>query len=817
VLRGVQLPAAEVLSEPERSFLAASQRLARRTIRNRRLLAVLGAAAALGAVEYRENSKTRAAEERSRLQGLASEQLVTQSEVEQGRAALLHGESADARRHLSEAHKRGDHAPATEFMFARTLQPLAAEQARFPATSGRMWSVAYSPDGQRVVTTDDQAAQVWDAATKQRLLVLPHGEKVYQAIYTAGGRQVITAAGDGRVRIWDAVNGARAREMSHDRGDGKVPRYYRLTLSPDGKLVAAIDSDGDAADVWDVGTGRLRASLRSDSTGFPSIAFSPDGRWLVVGGGDDVRVYDTGTLVRAATIRGPHIRCLSFEPTGARLVTGSLDGEVAIWSMPTGARVRSLPQGDPVDRIAWSPSGDLIAGASRDGTVRVWDAASGRSRNHGNYVGDKILDLGFDAASTLVVAAGSNGEVVISDALLGTPLVELAASNNVVRTVRFDPTSRQIVTASYDGTVRIWDATPSYRRWTSPPITDNCGLLANLEPDRRFIAVGCRDHSTRIWDTAHDNLLAELPSITHVDDSDFVTAFPAVDAEGDRAAVIRGDAVEIYEIPGGRLLRTIDHHAAASAIAFAPAGHDLVSGDVRGGLLVTSDGREPRALPSSAGAIDATTILADGRVVAADASKRIRFLDPERAAPIAELEMPFRARLLRLSPNLRRLVTVPSYNDSSSAALWDLDRYQLVARLDGHAGQTRSARFVRGGQEILTTGVDGTARAWDGSSGRPLRTYQASGRQLTDAVISPDDAMVVAGGADGKLRFWDRTTARPLWTLPVHGGVVTGLHFEGSDIITRGFGGDISRWALPKSQVIIEQCGDDGGCAIVSK
>jgi WD40 repeat protein len=151
---------------------------------------------------------------------------------------------------------------------------------------------------------------------------------------------------------------------------------------------------------------------------------------------------------------------------------------------------------------------------------------------------------------------------------------------------------------------------------------------SRLEPDRRFVAIGYRNHATRVWDTSRDQLLAELPSVTPVH-GDFTSAFPAVSAAGDRAAIARGNTVVIYELPGGRLLRTIAHVAAVNAVAFAPTGHDLVSGAVDGSLLVTRDDREPVALPTSLNGIDAARFLADGRVVAA-AGKRLRVYAPDR-------------------------------------------------------------------------------------------------------------------------------------------------------------------------------------------
>src|SRR5262249_6725430 len=162
--------------------------------------------------------------------------------------------------------------------------------------------------------------------------------------------------------------------------------------------------------------------------------------------------------------------------------------------------------------------------------------------------------------------------------------------------------------------------------WGAPPVADSCGFAVSLEPDRRFLAVGCKDHPTRVWDTAHDQLLAELPSVTTVA-GDFASAFPAVSAAGDRAAIARGDAAEVYELRSGRLARAIRHAAAADPVAFASTGHDLVSGAIDGSLLVTRDGRDPIVLPTSPGGVDAVGFLPDGRVVATDARRRLRIYD----------------------------------------------------------------------------------------------------------------------------------------------------------------------------------------------
>lgn len=134
-------------------------------------------------------------------------------------------------------------------------------------------------------------------------------------------------------------------------------------------------------------------------------------------------------------------------------------------------------------------------------------------------------------------------------------------------------------------------------------------------------------------------------------------------------------------------------------------------------------------------------------------------------------------------------MTISSYlGDTAPPALWDLERYRLQTTLDGHVGRVFMARFVRDEHEILTTGVDGTVMSSDSASGQQRAAYRGGSRYLADAVLTPDGAMVVAGGGDGLLRFWDACSTKLLWTLPAHKVGLVEIHFDGSDIVTRGFG-----------------------------
>jgi WD40 repeat protein len=469
-----------------------------------------------------------------------------------------------------------------------------------------------------------------------------HGDTVYQARYSADGARLVTAGGDGTVKIWDAASGTLVREL---RRDGARLHYFIAALSPGSRLVAAIDTRGDVAHVWDAITGAPVAEIRNDGRQWPGLAFSPDGCWLATTGGNDLHVLDARTWRPVLTIRGARVRGLAFDPTGARLVTGATTGDVAIWAIPSGARIRHLRDvGEPIDAVAFSPDGQLVVAASRDGAVQVWRARSGELQSQLNPRHSKILAVEFDRTSRRVLAAGAAGAIVVLDAGQGVPDAVLEGPPNVL-VAHFDPSSRRIVGASLDGTARVWDATSPYHRWGAPPVSDDCGIVTTPEPDRRF-------------------------------------------------AIARGNVVEVYELPGGRLLRTIAHDAAVNAVAFATTGRDIVSGAVDGSLLVTRDDGARLMLPASPGGIDAVELLPDGRLVSSDAQRRLRVYDPGGAV-LRDLEIPARAMSLRVDG--ARLVTVPMHSGAvAPPVLVDLERYRIIAQLEGHIGRVFSARWVAG-------------------------------------------------------------------------------------------------------------------------
>ena len=636
----------KTMSELECSFVAAGHRRARLRAWVLRLLVAVVACGAIGALVYRSMMHTRLAEQRARFaeqqvrfaeqrtraERELKEARITESELEQGRAALLHGEP-EAQRHLAEAYKRNP-APTTAFMLARAMQPRLSERARLVGTHGRMWWATFSPDGGQIATADDRAAQIWDGETYRLLFTLPHGCEVSQAVYSPDGARLVTVA-RAMVRIWDAKTGALLHDLRAKPGSAPSD-FDGAAISPDGRFVAAIDAGGALTRVWDMERATLVAELRTRAAGTPLLAFGAGG-WLATTGGEEARVFDARSWKQVLSVPGP-VRSLAVD-TRSRLVAGSATGEVALWSIPSGARLRQLrPFGEPVHAVAFSADGTLVAAGSRDGTLQAWQVDSGALRSQLNPRHGKILWVEFDPTAGSLLAAHSDGAVVVADVRQGLAIATLDGAKSAVRVARFDARSR-VLGASLDGTARVWEAASPYRRFASAPVGYACNVGMGSRPDQRFIAVGCRDLPTRVWDTSQDRLLAELPSSTPLEADGFISAAPAVSAAGDLAAIPRGAAVAVYGLPEGRLLRTLEHGAAVSAIAFAGTGRALVSGALDGSVrVVREDGTE--LVLQASGGVTAAALLPDGRVLVADAERHLRAFAADGTV-LADLPFPF--------------------------------------------------------------------------------------------------------------------------------------------------------------------------------
>jgi eukaryotic-like serine/threonine-protein kinase len=172
-----------------------------------------------------------------------------------------------------------------------------------------------------------------------------------------------------------------------------------VAFSPDGERILtgggdAMQRQGNEAKVWDARTGTLLLDLTQPhpeggwaSGARVSLAFSPDGKRVVVAGARTMTSLGQGVTVRDARTgaallelkENGNVRSMAFGLDGTRIATGSYNKAATIWDAETGAALVELKgHTGNVDGVAFNKDGTRVVTGSGDRTARVWDARTER-------------------------------------------------------------------------------------------------------------------------------------------------------------------------------------------------------------------------------------------------------------------------------------------------------------------------------------------------------------------------------------------------------------------------------------------------------
>src|SRR5436190_23148118 len=76
----------------------------------------------------------------------------------------------------------------------------------------------------------------------------------------------------------------------------------------------------------------------------------------------------------------------------------------------------------------------------------------------------------------------------------------------------------------------------------------------------------------------------------------------------------------------------------------------------------------------------------------------------------------------------------------------------------GHNAAVKAVAVSRDGKFLATGSRDKTAKLWDISSGREIRTYLGAEQTVNGVQFSPDFTMLASTSSDGSARVWDVRT-----------------------------------------------------------
>ncbi len=252
----------------------------------------------------------------------------------------------------------------------------AAAILTFTGHTGSVSSVAFSPDGSRVLTGSIyDPAKLWNTATGALIRNFTPDLSVNSVAYSPDGTEVLTASGANTAKLWNAGTGALIRTLA------PAPDVTSVAFSPDGTWVLNGSYD-KTAKLWDAATGAVVNTFTGHTGAVTSVAFSPDGTEALTGSWDKTaKLWDTttGALIRTFTGHTGSLSSVTFSPNGSKVLTGAgaPDNSAKLWNASTGDLIQTFNVSSDLSSVAYSPDGTKVLTGSVDKTAKLWDAATG--------------------------------------------------------------------------------------------------------------------------------------------------------------------------------------------------------------------------------------------------------------------------------------------------------------------------------------------------------------------------------------------------------------------------------------------------------
>jgi len=272
------------------------------------------------------------------------------------------------------------------------------------------------------------------------------------------------------------------------------------------------------------------------------------------------------------------VTSVAYSPDGKYLLTGGEDRTVKLWDAATGKEVRTFEgHRGPVTSVAFSPDGNLALSGSTDGTLRLWDIAMGRQLQATDGLGWKITSVAFSPNGRVVASAADDNKVKLWQVPNVQPVRSLAGHGWRVTSVAFSPDGNYSLSGSEDDSVKLWDVTRGQEVRSFRNGLANVMCVA-FSPDGHTGLSGGRDKLVKLWNLNTGRELLRL--IGHKQ------PVRSVAFSRDGRYAISGsedNTVKVWDLSTGQEFRTYrDHNAAVTSVAVSPNGRTLASASADG-------------------------------------------------------------------------------------------------------------------------------------------------------------------------------------------------------------------------------------------
>ena len=493
-----------------------------------------------------------------------------------------------------------------------------------------------------------------------------------------------------------------------------------------------------------------------------AVAFSPDGKLVAVASGIGVWLYSVADLESVTWLPADVVHSVSFSPDGKMLFTAAgpwRKGEVSLWDVATGARVRTDKGGSIYD-VTLSPDGRTLAYSAEGGAmIKLRDVASWTVATTIGRYDFGLTCLSFSPDGAIIATGHENGTIMLWDVATRTLAATLEGHSGEVYSVAFSPNGSTLASGASDETVKLWDAATrtNFATFTVHSLVTTVAF----SPDGSLIATGTGFRRVKLWHATTGQ------NIDTFNDHRALVRAVSFSPDGRTLASASDDGTVVLRDLAAGSATTIDGHSGTvMRLAFSPDGATLASYSNTYGSGVkiwdTSTRRMITTLRGHGGLpIVSISISHDGTTLASASGNRVILWDLDTYTDFAHLEHKDLPSAVSFSPDGDVLATGgwPGWVN-----LWNVRTQEQTTRVTGLSDGVRELEFSPDGK-ILASGLDnGEIRTWDLSTGKAAAVLHGLTRYVLSISFSSDVTKLYAGSYSESVMVWDLATGTTIAT-----------------------------------------------------
>jgi len=610
----------------------------------------------------------------------------------------------------------------------------------FAATFGGITSVAFSPDGRCLATSDTNGEiHVWDVSnSKQLFSCKEHNSWIWNIAFSPVHSVLASCGQDHTIKLWDTTTGECLKTLY-----GHTSIVAAIAWSPDAKLLASSSYD-HTVKVWHLATAKCLRTLEGHNACVWSVAFHPAGQILGTAGEDNtIKLWDleTGRCVQTLEGHQQWVKAIAFSPEGQILASGSFDQTVRLWDIHTKVCLMTL-QGHAgvVTSVAFSPQGKQLASGSYDQSVKIWDVDTGKCLDTLEKHTNRIWSVAFHPQGHLIASGGDDHAARVWELQTGQCTKTFQGHSNAVYGIAHSWQQNLLASGHEDQTIKLWDV-----NLNAPQ-----SLKVDLQPFRVL-----HGHSNRIF------------SVTFSPNGQFLAS-----ASADRT-------IKLWNPHTGQCLKTLHGHGSwVWAVAFSPDSNFLASGSYDRTIKIwdVHSGECLQTLQGHPGSVLAIAFSPDGKTLFSSGYDSIvKCWDIETGTCLHTWEADSnRVWAVAVSSDNQYVATG---GDDSSVRLWDIHTGGCLRTFSGHSSQVLCILFTNDGSRMISSSSDRTIKIWNLVTGDCLATLQNHLHWVWSLSLTPDDQTLLSGSWDETINCWDITTGQCRQTLrparPYEGMIIT--------------------------------------------